>query len=69
VDHFWPGGEEKAPARRAPHLAADRRHRGGAGRRSIFGEMPDMTPKEHRRRGDAADALFREMVRRAASKD
>jgi hypothetical protein len=28
-----------------------------------------MTPEEHRQRGDAADALFREMVRRATGKD
>ena len=27
-----------------------------------FGDVPDMTPEEHRRRGDAADALFREMM-------
>jgi hypothetical protein len=27
-------------------------------------DVPDMTPEEHRRRGDAADALFREVVRR-----
>jgi hypothetical protein len=27
-------------------------------------EMPDMTPEELQRRGDAADALFREVVRR-----
>jgi hypothetical protein len=27
--------------------------------------VPDMTSEEHRRRGDAADALFRELVRRA----
>jgi hypothetical protein len=26
--------------------------------------MPDMTPEEHRRRGDAAEALFRELTRR-----
>lgn len=32
---------------------------------SLFGDAPDMTPEEHRRRGDAADALFREIVRRA----
>jgi hypothetical protein len=30
-----------------------------------FGDAPDLTPEEHRQRGDAADALFREMVRRA----
>jgi hypothetical protein len=26
-------------------------------RRSRFGDVPDMTPEEHKRRGDAADAL------------
>jgi hypothetical protein len=31
---------------------------------SRFGDVPDMTLEEHRRRGDAADALFREIVRR-----
>ena len=31
-------------------------------------EVPDMTPEEHRRRGDAAAALFREIVRQAAGK-
>jgi hypothetical protein len=25
--------------------------------------VPDMTPEEHKRRGDAADALWREIVR------
>ena len=34
-----------------------------------FGDVPDMTLEEHRWRGDVADALFREMVRRAAGKD
>jgi len=33
-----------------------------------FGEVPDMTPEEHKRRGDAADALFREMKRQIADK-
>jgi len=28
-----------------------------------------MTPKEHKRRGDAADALFREMKRQIAAKN
>jgi hypothetical protein len=32
------------------------------------GEVPDMTPEEHKRRGDAADALFREMKRQIAEK-
>jgi len=31
-----------------------------------FSEVPDMTPEEHKRRGDAADALFREMKRQIA---
>jgi hypothetical protein len=30
-----------------------------------FGDAPDMTLEEHQRRGDAADTLFREIVRRA----
>jgi hypothetical protein len=34
-------------------------------RASIFGDAPDMTPEEHRRRGEAAQALWRELVRRA----
>ena len=31
------------------------------------GEVPDLTPEGHRRRGDAAEALFREMKRRIAA--
>ena len=30
-------------------------------------DVPDMTPEEHKRRGDAADALFREMKRKIAA--
>ena len=30
-----------------------------------FADVPDMTPEEHQRRGDAAQALWRELVRRA----
>ena len=33
-------------------------------RRSSFPDVPDMTPEEHMRRDDAADALFRELTRR-----
>jgi hypothetical protein len=36
-------------------------------RRSRFGDVPDMTPEEHKRRRDAADALFREMKRQIAT--
>ena len=31
--------------------------------------LEDLTPEEHQRRGDAADALFREVVRRVTGKD
>jgi hypothetical protein len=34
-------------------------------RASVFGDAPDITPDEHRKRGEAADALWRELVRRA----
>jgi hypothetical protein len=30
--------------------------------------LPDLTPEEHQRRGDAAEALFREMKRRIAER-
>ena len=33
-----------------------------------IGAVPDMTPEEHRQRGDAADALFRELSRCAAGR-
>src|SRR5690242_16678109 len=38
------------------------------GKPGRFGEAPDMSSEEHRRRGDAADALFRELVRRATGR-
>ncbi len=34
-----------------------------------FGDAPDLTPEEVQRRGDAADALWREIKRRIAEKD
>jgi hypothetical protein len=36
-------------------------------RRGRFGEAPELTPEEHRQRGDTAEALFRELVHRATS--
>ncbi len=33
------------------------------------GDAPDLTPEEVQRRGDAADALWREIKRRIAEKD
>ena len=56
-----PADASRAPAnddRKSAIVTAKRR----PGR---FGDVPDMTPEEHQRRGDAADALFREIVRRA----
>ena len=35
--------------------------------RSRRSDVPDMTPEEHKRRGDAADAMFREMKRQIAT--
>ena len=37
-------------------------------RSSRFGDAPDVTPEEHRRRGDAATELWREMMRRIIGK-
>jgi hypothetical protein len=34
-----------------------------------FADEPDVTPEEHRRVGDLADALWRDMVRRVTGKD
>ena len=44
-----------AAARLAPFTAKPKRRRGS------FGDAPDLTPEEHRRRGDAATDLWREM--------
>jgi hypothetical protein len=44
-------------------VTAKNRHRRGR-----LGDVPDMAPEEHKRRGDAADALFRELVRQATGK-
>jgi hypothetical protein len=35
-------------------------------RANIFGDVPDYDPEAHRRAGEKADELFREIVRRAA---
>ncbi len=48
-----------APANAAPGSAIVTARRSGR-----FGDAPDLTPEEHKRRGDAADALWRELVRR-----
>ena len=36
-------------------------------RHGSFGDVPDMTPEEYKRRGDAADELFRRMKREIAA--
>jgi hypothetical protein len=53
-----PATAQIAPADAAPRSAIVTAKR----RPGRFGDVPDMTPEEHRRRGDAADALFREMM-------
>ena len=57
-----PLGEKPAPANddRKPAIVTARKPR------SWRSDVPDMTPGEHKRRGDAADALFHEMKRRIA---
>ena len=63
-DDRKPASSEPAPlapandARKSAIVTAKRR-------KSRFGDVPDMTLEEHQRRGDAADTLFREIVRRA----
>jgi hypothetical protein len=58
-----PSQQASAPAQandvRKPVIVTAKR------RPSRFGDVPDMALEEHRRRGDAANALFREIVRRA----
>ena len=53
------GGEAPAETRpERPVIVTPPRVRGR------FGNVPDMTPEEHQRRGDAAKAPFRDLVRR-----
>jgi hypothetical protein len=49
------------PAARKPAIVTARK----PGAR--YATVPDMTPEEHQRRGEAAQALFREMARRIAT--
>jgi hypothetical protein len=55
-----------APAVTAPPANDDRKSSIVTVRRRgrRFPDVPDMTPEEHRRVGDLADALWRDMVRR-----
>ena len=55
------GTASAAPAEdRKPAIVTARRPR------KRYADVPDMTPEEHQRRGDAADALWRELLRRAS---
>ena len=54
-----PEAEHLPTAGKRPTIVATRR------REKRNADVPEMTPEEHQRRGDAADALFRELVRRA----
>jgi hypothetical protein len=38
-------------------------------RKSRFGDAPELTPEEHQRRGEAADAMWRGLVDQATAKD
>jgi hypothetical protein len=49
--------------RKSAIVTAKHRRRHGS-----VSDVPDMAPEEHKRRGDAADALFREMRRQIATK-
>lgn len=56
-----PAKKRKAVALAVSAIVTTARKRNGR-----FGNAPDLTPAEHKRRGDAAEALFRELVRLAA---
>ena len=56
------GGHEEQPRQSAIVEPKTRRA-------NIFGDVPDYDPEAHRRAGEKADELFREIVRRAAKRD
>ena len=51
-------GGAQEPAPKAPRIVTVAR------KPARFGNVPDLSPEEHQRRGDAAEALFRELTRR-----
>jgi hypothetical protein len=57
-----PANDDEKPSPKQPAIVTTRPRRGR------FGDVPDLTPEEHRQRGDAAEALFRELVRKASGK-
>jgi hypothetical protein len=62
-------GEDEAAAHPAP-VSADRKPAVVTARKpgSWRSDVPELTPEEIQRRRDAADALFREMVRQATDR-
>jgi hypothetical protein len=58
--------ESKRPPAQAAAITGPRIVTARNPRAKQFPDVSDMTPEEHQRRGDAAVALFRELVRRAA---
>jgi hypothetical protein len=71
VRHAVPPDEgQRQPLLLARLHAEGRRQSGyqGTVAQSLIADMPDMTPEEHRRRGDAADEMMREIKRRIAEK-
>jgi hypothetical protein len=61
---------DDGPTEPAPRPAAETKSAIVTARKpgARFADVPDMTPEEHRRRGDAADAMFREMKRRRGAR-
>src|SRR5579872_7334777 len=56
-----PANDDEKPSPKQPAIVTTRPKRGR------FGDVPVLTPEEHQRRADAAEALWRELVRRATS--
>ena len=57
-----PANDDEKPSPKQPAIVSNRPKGGRSG------ELGDLTPEELQRRGDAADELFRELVRRATGK-
>jgi hypothetical protein len=63
-----PANDDDRPTEPAPRPAARTKSAVVTARKpgKRFVDVPDLMPKEHQRRGDAAGAMWREMVRRVA---
>src|SRR5579859_5173161 len=58
-----PANDDEKPSPKQPAVIVTARPK-----RDRSGEVEDLTPEELQQRGDAADALFQELVRRATGK-